>query len=179
MTWAPLIWGVACGAAASGELDSCKLAVMAVLKKTESGSLVPGRSLFDDLCCEIKNFQSIELAIFLCRELQLGEPGRHCKGWLMHVHVRTLADWIYSGPNPARLLVLQFLSSKFSVSIAKSIRMKQIFASDLWRILLQTINDWYDKEIDAINEPYRPIPSGAISETDVSSLYPEEKFYRD
>lgn len=24
----------------------------------------------------------------------------------------------------------------------------------------QTINDWYDKEIDAINEPYRPIPSG-------------------
>lgn len=25
----------------------------------------------------------------------------------------------------------------------------------------QTINDWYDREIDAINEPYRPIPSGA------------------
>ena len=31
----------------------------------------------------------------------------------------------------------------------------------------QTINDWYDREIDAINEPYRPIPSGAISEKDV------------
>jgi chlorophyll/bacteriochlorophyll a synthase len=28
----------------------------------------------------------------------------------------------------------------------------------------QTINDWYDREIDAINEPNRPIPSGAISE---------------
>ena len=27
----------------------------------------------------------------------------------------------------------------------------------------QTLNDFYDKEIDAINEPYRPIPSGAIS----------------
>jgi chlorophyll synthase len=27
----------------------------------------------------------------------------------------------------------------------------------------QTINDFYDREIDAINEPYRPIPSGAIS----------------
>jgi chlorophyll/bacteriochlorophyll a synthase len=27
----------------------------------------------------------------------------------------------------------------------------------------QTINDLYDREIDAINEPYRPIPSGAIS----------------
>jgi len=26
----------------------------------------------------------------------------------------------------------------------------------------QTMNDWYDLEIDAINEPYRPIPSGAI-----------------
>ena len=31
----------------------------------------------------------------------------------------------------------------------------------------QTINDWYDREIDAINEPYRPIPSGAISEGEV------------
>ncbi|MEB3248565.1 MAG: chlorophyll synthase ChlG [Merismopediaceae bacterium] len=27
----------------------------------------------------------------------------------------------------------------------------------------QTMNDYYDREIDAINEPYRPIPSGAIS----------------
>jgi chlorophyll synthase len=27
----------------------------------------------------------------------------------------------------------------------------------------QSLNDFYDKEIDAINEPYRPIPSGAIS----------------
>jgi chlorophyll/bacteriochlorophyll a synthase len=31
----------------------------------------------------------------------------------------------------------------------------------------QTINDWYDRDIDAINEPYRPIPSGAISESQV------------
>jgi len=31
----------------------------------------------------------------------------------------------------------------------------------------QTINDWYDKEIDAINEPNRPIPSGAISDGEV------------
>ncbi|XP_074560574.1 chlorophyll synthase, chloroplastic-like [Curcuma longa] len=31
----------------------------------------------------------------------------------------------------------------------------------------QTMNDWYDREIDAINEPYRPIPSGAISEGEV------------
>lgn len=31
----------------------------------------------------------------------------------------------------------------------------------------QTINDYYDRDIDAINEPYRPIPSGAISLTRV------------
>ena len=31
----------------------------------------------------------------------------------------------------------------------------------------QTINDFFDREIDAINEPYRPIPSGKISETQV------------
>jgi chlorophyll synthase len=31
----------------------------------------------------------------------------------------------------------------------------------------QTINDWYDKDLDAINEPYRPIPSGRITQTQV------------
>eukprot|EP00930_Biecheleria_cincta_P045760 TRINITY_DN31536_c0_g1_i2.p1 TRINITY_DN31536_c0_g1~~TRINITY_DN31536_c0_g1_i2.p1 ORF type:complete len:451 (-),score=74.55 TRINITY_DN31536_c0_g1_i2:134-1450(-) len=31
----------------------------------------------------------------------------------------------------------------------------------------QTLNDWYDKDLDAINEPYRPIPSGKISEKEV------------
>lgn len=31
----------------------------------------------------------------------------------------------------------------------------------------QTLNDWEDREIDAINEPYRPIPSGVISPTEV------------
>lgn len=31
----------------------------------------------------------------------------------------------------------------------------------------QTINDWYDREIDAINEPYRPIPSGACNQWQV------------
>ena len=31
----------------------------------------------------------------------------------------------------------------------------------------QTINDWYDRDIDAINEPNRPIPSGAIKEGEV------------
>ena len=26
----------------------------------------------------------------------------------------------------------------------------------------QIINDWYDREVDAINEPHRPIPSGRV-----------------
>ena len=33
----------------------------------------------------------------------------------------------------------------------------------------QTLNDLYDAEIDAINEPYRPIPSGAISTEQVEA----------
>lgn len=33
----------------------------------------------------------------------------------------------------------------------------------------QTLNDLYDAEIDAINEPYRPIPSGAISKEQVEA----------
>jgi chlorophyll synthase len=33
----------------------------------------------------------------------------------------------------------------------------------------QTLNDYYDREIDAINEPYRPIPSGAISVPQVAT----------
>ena len=31
----------------------------------------------------------------------------------------------------------------------------------------QTMNDWYDRDIDAINEPYRPIPSGKIKPGEV------------
>ena len=31
----------------------------------------------------------------------------------------------------------------------------------------QTINNWYNREIDAINEPHRPIPSGAITREEV------------
>ncbi|NJN87861.1 MAG: chlorophyll synthase ChlG [Leptolyngbyaceae cyanobacterium SL_7_1] len=33
----------------------------------------------------------------------------------------------------------------------------------------QTLNDFYDRDIDAINEPYRPIPSGVISVPQVVS----------
>lgn len=50
--------------------------------------------------------------------------------------------------------------------VAKSITC-MLMSGPLLTGYTQTINDWYDREIDAINEPYRPIPSGAIPEGDV------------
>jgi len=38
-----------------------------------------------------------------------------------------------------------------------------LLAAPLLAGYTQTINDFYDRDLDAINEPYRPIPSGAIS----------------
>jgi len=37
-----------------------------------------------------------------------------------------------------------------------------VFAGPLMCATSQVVNDWYDREVDAINEPYRPIPSGRI-----------------
>lgn len=34
-----------------------------------------------------------------------------------------------------------------------------------------TINDYYDRAIDAINEPHRPIPSGTVSEREALSVF--------
>ena len=38
-----------------------------------------------------------------------------------------------------------------------------VLAGPLMAGYTQTLNEYYDRDIDAINEPYRPIPSGAIS----------------
>ncbi len=38
-----------------------------------------------------------------------------------------------------------------------------LLAGPLMAGYTQTVNEYYDREIDAVNEPYRPIPSGAIS----------------
>lgn len=38
-----------------------------------------------------------------------------------------------------------------------------ILAGPLLTGYTQTLNDYYDRDLDAINEPYRPIPAGAIS----------------
>jgi 4-hydroxybenzoate polyprenyltransferase len=89
VTWIPLIWGVACGAAASGNFHTWT--------PFNDGS-VPGSLYVEDA-----------LKAFACM--------------------------ILSGP--------------------------------ILTGYTQTLNDWEDREIDAINEPDRPIPSGAISETEV------------
>eukprot|EP01035_Chromulina_nebulosa_P019935 gene19935-25898_t len=88
VTWIPLIWGVACGAAASGNYHTW-------------------------------NPFNGEVPISLVVEDAL----------------KALACMILSGP--------------------------------LLTGYTQTLNDWEDRAIDAINEPYRPIPSGAITESQV------------
>jgi chlorophyll/bacteriochlorophyll a synthase len=37
-----------------------------------------------------------------------------------------------------------------------------ILAGPLICAMSQAINDWYDRDVDAINEPHRPIPSGRV-----------------
>ncbi len=37
-----------------------------------------------------------------------------------------------------------------------------VLAGPLVCAMSQAINDWYDRDVDAINEPHRPIPSGRI-----------------
>lgn len=49
------------------------------------------------------------------------------------------------------------------VDLAKS-AVCMFLAGPLLTGYTQVINDWYDREIDAINEPYRPIPAGLVSE---------------
>lgn len=42
------------------------------------------------------------------------------------------------------------------------ILVSMVLAGPLMTGYTQTVNEFYDREIDAVNEPYRPIPSGAI-----------------
>lgn len=93
-TWVPLIWGVACGAAASGNYHAVW-------------------NLFGDAPTTDS----------------LGEVGTDT--------LKALCAMVLAGP---------FMCG-----------------------FTQTINDWYDRDLDAINEPYRPIPSGKIKPWEVYS----------
>jgi len=52
--------------------------------------------------------------------------------------------------------------------IAKAV-VTMILSGPLMTGFTQTVNDWYDRDLDAINEPYRPIPSGRITEGQVKA----------
>jgi chlorophyll synthase len=56
-------------------------------------------------------------------------------------------------------------SGQFSWSLEAVLKSAtcMLLAGPLLTGYTQIMNDYYDREIDAINEPYRPIPSGAIS----------------
>lgn len=54
------------------------------------------------------------------------------------------------------------------VDIEKSLAC-MLLAGPLLTGYTQVINDWYDREIDAINEPYRPIPAGIVTEGEVKA----------
>jgi chlorophyll synthase len=92
VTWIPLVWGVMCGAAASGNYH-----------------------------------------------------------WMWNPFDENDRDVVLGATDAAKGLTAMILAGPFLTGFT------------------QTINDWYDRDIDAINEPYRPIPSGAISENEVKA----------
>jgi chlorophyll synthase len=69
--------------------------------------------------------------------------------------------WMYNPFNPADRDIM------LGIQDAARGLLTMILAGPFMEGYSQTINDWYDRDIDAINEPYRPIPSGAISELQV------------
>jgi len=93
-TWVPLIWGVACGAAASG------------------------------------NYHAV---------------------WNLFGDAPTTDSWAIVGEDTFKAVCAMVLAGPFMCGFT------------------QTINDWYDRDLDAINEPYRPIPSGKIKPWEVYS----------
>lgn len=54
------------------------------------------------------------------------------------------------------------------VQIAQSLTC-MFLAGPLLTGYTQVLNDWYDRDLDAINEPYRPIPAGLVTEQDVKA----------
>lgn len=88
----------------------------------------------------------------LCRCPAHMKPCRHMLAACAGVACGAAASGHYTWNDPtdiAKLLTCMMMSGPFLTGYT------------------QTINDWYDREIDAINEPYRPIPSGRISEGEV------------
>ncbi len=81
--------------------------------------------------------------------------------WQLHLQLMKPVTWIplVWGVIPGAASSGYFTWSWENVGLAVAC---MILSGPLMAGYTQTLNDYYDREIDAINEPYRPIPSGAI-----------------
>ncbi|WP_414417985.1 chlorophyll synthase ChlG [Synechococcus sp. R55.4] len=82
--------------------------------------------------------------------------------WQLHLQLMKPVTWIplVWGLIPGAASSGHFTWTWENVAL---ILVGMILAGPLMTGYTQTVNEYYDREIDAINEPYRPIPSGAIS----------------
>lgn len=81
--------------------------------------------------------------------------------WQLHLQLMKPVTWIplIWGVIPGAASSGNFYWSWETVGLAVTC---MILSGPLMAGYTQTMNDFFDKDIDAINEPYRPIPSGAI-----------------
>ena len=190
VTWVPLIWGVMCGAAASGHytwtFDNVGKALLCMVM---SGPLLTGRLRAHTRHPQSLRKHLISLPFFpsmprprkqephttnvSCHFLHT--PSHPCTEALHELTRLVAADTLMCAcahrECKARGVCTVVRTPEGSIRKGSTVR----------RGYTQTINDWYDREIDAINEPNRPIPSGAISEFDVQvpeALSPEKLYPR-
>jgi chlorophyll synthase len=131
VTWIPLIWG---------EMQLVQPFPGLPVTKGCSCKLLLLQHRCGMRCCSI-------------RQLRVEQPSADCSAAYMHAHVRASADWLHPGNSNRGIAGRQGCSNSLHSTSVSSFHIT-------YPMSMQTINDWYDREIDAINEPYRPIPSG-------------------
>lgn len=95
----------------------------------------------------------------------LGMKGADVKGasiWKIRLQLMKPITWI---PLMWGIICGAASSGQYTWSLEDVLKAAtcMLLAGPLMTGYTQIMNDYYDREIDAINEPYRPIPSGAIS----------------
>ncbi|NJK63227.1 MAG: chlorophyll synthase ChlG [Synechococcaceae cyanobacterium SM2_3_1] len=82
--------------------------------------------------------------------------------WQLHLQLMKPVTWIplIWGVIPGAASSGHFTWTWENLALAGT---AMILAGPLMAGYTQTVNEYFDREIDAVNEPYRPIPSGAIS----------------
>lgn len=95
----------------------------------------------------------------------LGMKGADVKGasiWKIRLQLMKPITWI---PLMWGIICGAASSGQYTWSLEDVLKAAtcMLLAGPLMTGYTQIMNDYYDRDIDAINEPYRPIPSGAIS----------------